>query len=104
MASSQDEHECEECEEREERNVYIYAKTPCNSWKDLDDGEITEKGRVKKDWKCHLCDYCSCDFKIVDVKKDKFKLVCKDCARMEDMIVFCFDEETHEKIMRHLRS
>jgi len=93
----------------------IIFKQENNSWlkiaSDEDGGDeigtYSEVGHVKKDWKCHLCMYNDYNsgvkmFKLISRKKQRFKIVCEQCAQCEDMIGFLFGIPTHKFLVDYL--
>ena len=65
-----------------------------------------EEGYVKKSWLCHLCKNISTEnggviFKVIDVKKSKFALVCSKCVQ-KDIFAYYYDNETQQVILESL--
>ena len=86
-------------DDKQQVTVY-YKNTTKKSWKHIDTNEEHEVGRIKDDWKCHMCYTSDVYFKIIsDVH---FKLMCKGCARM-DFTSFLFGQSTVDKVNNHLK-
>lgn len=59
-------------------------------------GADHEKGRVKSNWPCHLCNWCTPQsgpfYKVVDYDRNRFRISCADCVYQDYAPIALGDE------------